>query len=210
MELTHAMVHCSFTGAMQNIKASDILKLHIAPKNILNKKGKIVGVKYKGKKYDNRLSLPVRMFGSVPLFRLSGNGWSKPGYSDVIERSGNLVSLIKYNNNDHVDVWEISNGAKGWNGFTRHICLIGGMADNGIDTEDNFTHSQYVALEAWIKATVRDHSDIKLIGHNQVSKVKACPGFNVPIWGRKIGLELSNLDFHNYGGGTHFKFLTDD
>lgn len=208
-KLTHAMVHCSYTKAIKSITADDILQWHLGPKDLKDSNGKRIGVRYKGKTYKDRMDLPVEKIAGASIFTLRGNGWSKPGYSDVIERSGSLISLIGYDDDDWVESWEITNGASGWNGRTRHVCLIGGKANNGKDTEDNFTNTQYVALEAWVKATVRNHSKIKLIGHNQVNKTKGCPGFNVPVWGRKIGLDKRNLDFHNYAGGTYFKLLSD-
>lgn len=198
------MVHCAFTKAGQKFKAINIIQWQLGPKDVDG------GVIYKGIKYKNRQSLPSDMIGGVPIFKLKGRGWKVPGYADVIERSGSLVGLVGYNSDDHVDSWEITNGALGWNGHTRHICLMGGMAENGKDTEDNFTSAQYTSLEAYIKATIRAHPKIRIIGHNQVTALKDCPGFNVPIWGRKHGISIENVDFHNYGGNTHFRFLTDD
>lgn len=136
-----------------------------------------------------------------------GRGWRKPGYSDLVLLDGTIENLIPYDEDDWVESWEISNGAAGWNGRTRHICYIGGQtpteeAERG--PLDSRSMPQKAALEIYIKATIRNHPEIKVIGHNQVHTTKYCPSFNVPKWLKEIGIRDENIDFNNYSGNAFF------
>lgn len=129
-----------------------------------------------------------------------GRGWSKPGYSDIILLDGKVENLIDYDADDWVESWEISNGASGWNGKTRHICYIGGRAKatDGGEALDTRTPSQLIALETYVKLTLRLQKSLKVIGHNQVHATKYCPSFDVPAWAQSVGVRDENIDFNNY------------
>src|SRR5210317_124976 len=94
-----------------------------------------------------------------------GRGWRKPGYSDIILLDGGVENLIPYDEDDWVESWEISNGARGWNGTTRHICYIGGRqpVEEGKGGLDTRTAPQKMALEIYVKSTLRNHPHIKVI-----------------------------------------------
>ncbi len=114
-----------------------------------------------------------------------GNGWSKPGYNDVIERDGNVVNLIPYNENPIVDPWEIANGVRGINGRARHRCLIG---------RNQFTEAQFAALRNLLIMDVTYHPAIKIGGHGQFDPQKfKCPGFDVQEWLKWQEFPLKNI-----------------
>lgn len=124
-------------------------------------------------------------------WHLEERGWKKPGYSDLILLDGCIVNLIPYDDDDIVDNWEISNGAKGYNGISRHICYIGGTDSNG-KAKDTRTDIQLREMEHYVKYFISKHPNIKIIGHNQISS-KSCPSFNVPKWLRSIGVKKKNI-----------------
>jgi N-acetylmuramoyl-L-alanine amidase len=114
-------------------------------------------------------------------------GWSRVGYSDLIQLDGTLINLIEFDQDNIVDNWEISNGAKGFNGVARHVVYAGG--GNGEDTR---TQPQLEALEAYVKYMVLRHPQIIVIGHNQIS-TKKCPSFDVTYWLRSICIDEKHI-----------------
>lgn len=123
----------------------------------------------------------------IEQWHLKERGWSKVGYSDLIQVSGSLLNLIPFNQDDIVDPWEISNGAKGFNGKSKHVVYAGGY--QGKDTRNEF---QEYALHVYVKYMILRHPNIKVCGHNQLSS-KSCPSFDVPKWLREIGIEEKNI-----------------
>jgi len=109
-----------------------------------------------------------------------GNGWKKVGYSDLILLDGRLESLTPFDTDDDVEGWEITNGAKGFNDVSRHICYVGGL-DNEMKTKDTRTLKQKITLETYVRYMLLRHPGLKVIGHNEISN-KDCPSFDVPEW----------------------------
>jgi len=126
-------------------------------------------------------------------WHIKERGWSRVGYSLLFERSGYMDILIPFDRDDVIESWEISNGARGWNGRTKHMCWAGGA-----NNEDNRTDGQRVAMATVAQILVMQYPDLKLIGHNQVSK-KYCPSFNVPVWAESMGFLPHNIDYKHYG-----------
>jgi N-acetylmuramoyl-L-alanine amidase len=134
----------------------------------------------------------------IRKWHIEGRGWSRVGYSHLFRRSGQMDILIPYDRDDQIDSWEISNGARAWNGFTKHICYAGGVKESdGKTPEDNRTSEQRAAMDCLVKVLIMLYPDIKLIGHNQVAN-KACPSFDVPTWAREIGISEKNIDSKIY------------
>lgn len=123
----------------------------------------------------------------IEKWHIKERGWSRVGYSDMILLNGKLENLIDYNQDDTIDRWEISNGARGYNTVSRHVVYVGG--GKGIDTR---TASQTSTLETYVKFMILRHPSIKVIGHNQLS-TKECPSFNVPSWLESIGISTNNI-----------------
>tara|TARA_R110002033_G_scaffold1964_1_gene14470 strand:+ start:1600 stop:2052 length:453 start_codon:yes stop_codon:yes gene_type:complete len=119
----------------------------------------------------------------IEQWHLVERGWSKVGYADLIHLDGTVENLTPYNEDNQVDPWEITNGARGYNSKSRHVCYVGG--GNEIDTR---TFEQVIALEAYVRETIALHPSIKIIGHNQIS-TKKCPSFDVSNWLKTICIE---------------------
>ncbi len=123
----------------------------------------------------------------IEQWHIKENGWSKVGYSDMIHLDGSLENLVPFNQDALVDNWEITNGAKGYNGIARHVVYVGG--GKGIDTR---TWDQEKTLEAYVKYMVLRHPDILVVGHNQLS-TKKCPSFDVSNWLKSICVSEKNM-----------------
>ncbi len=122
-----------------------------------------------------------------------GRGWSKAGYSDVIYLDGSLHNITPFNQDDIVDPWELTYGARGFNGITRHFVYVGGTEKNNVrKAKDTRTDFQKEALEAYVRYMILRHPDIQVLGHNQVA-AKACPSFDVPIWLCSIGISEKHI-----------------
>lgn len=126
---------------------------------------------------------------------LGGRGWNRPGYSDIIYLDGQLVNIIPYNTDDTVDLWEISNGATGINGISRHCVYVGGMDAENKKPMDTRTEAQRKTLEVLVKYNVLRYPHIQVMGHYQAPNAngKACPSFEVPEWLREIGIDEKNI-----------------
>jgi N-acetylmuramoyl-L-alanine amidase len=134
---------------------------------------------------------------------MGGRGWDRVGYSDMIYLDGTLVNLTPFNQDNSVDPWEITWGAKGMNSRSRHVVYVGGLDYDyatpldeddqpGFMPFDTRTPEQKHALEIYVKYMILRHPDIKVAGHNQFA-MKACPSFNVPYWLRQIGIPEKNI-----------------
>ena len=123
--------------------------------------------------------------------KLGGRGWDRAGYSDIIELNGSIVNVTPYNEDDEVQLHEITWGAVGINAKARHVCYIGGV-DRGMKQKDTRTSEQEVALVKYVLQTIARHPDIKIAGHNQFA-AKACPSFDVPNWCRLIRVPEKNI-----------------
>lgn len=134
----------------------------------------------------------------IEKWHLEERGWSRVGYSALFLLDGKIDILIPFDKDDVIDSWEISNGARGWNGKTRHICYIGGLDDrNNLKSKDTRSFEQLIAMETFVKMHTMLWPSVKLIGHNQVSK-KDCPSFSVPDWCEHIGINKDCIDYNIY------------
>lgn len=130
----------------------------------------------------------VKMHTSPPP---KGRGWKQVGYSDMIHLSGVVSNLVPYNEDDIVQPREITNGALGINGLTRHVVYVGGL-DHDLKPKDTRTNGQLLALRNYVFHVLSAHPNIKILGHNQVA-AKACPSFDVPTWLKAIGVNDLNI-----------------
>lgn len=120
-----------------------------------------------------------------------GRGWKQVGYSDMIMLGGTLVGLVKYNEDENVDAWEITNGAKGINSIARHVVYVGGC-DKNMKPKDTLNVEQSSTLEEYVKRVIKLHPDIKVCGHYHFAP-KACPAFDVEEWLITIGVNKKNI-----------------
>jgi N-acetylmuramoyl-L-alanine amidase len=133
----------------------------------------------------------------IEQWHLIENGWSKVGYRDVIHLDGTLENLIDYNQDNEIDPWEISNGARGFNSKAAHVVYVGGTEkDDVYKSKDTRTYEQHMSLQIYVLFIILRHPHIKVIGHNEVS-IKDCPSFNVGEWLRSICVDEVNIGLLN-------------
>lgn len=108
-----------------------------------------------------------------------GRGWKQVGYSDMIHIDGTIENLVKHNDDENVDSWEITNGATGFNSRSRHIVYVGGVKHG--KAWDTRTEAQKNALVQYVRETIAKHPDIKVVGHYQMNAT-SCPAFDVTGW----------------------------
>lgn len=116
-----------------------------------------------------------------------GRGWKQVGYTDMVHLDGTVERLVENNEDDVVDPWEVTNGAKGHNRAARHIVYVGGVAADGKTPKDTRTPEQRSALEAYVKDFHRRFPRVRIVGHNELA-AKACPSFDVQKWLKEIGI----------------------
>ena len=101
-----------------------------------------------------------------------GFGWNGVGYHRVICRDGRIER-------GRPDYW-IGAHVKGFNEVSLGVCLIG---------RQDFTDSQFAALEAILRDWRYVYPDAEICGHRDFDYTnKTCPNFNVGQWCEKIGL----------------------
>tara|TARA_R100001463_G_scaffold23551_2_gene56407 strand:- start:19560 stop:20219 length:660 start_codon:yes stop_codon:yes gene_type:complete len=129
-------------------------------------------------------------------WHIKRRGWKQVGYSEMIHLDGTIEELVPYNDDDVVDRWEVTNGARGMNFKSRHITYVGGVEArrrNGkYQAKDTRTEAQLKAMEMYVKAHTTLHPNWKIAGHYHFA-AKACPSFDVPEWLESIGIQEKNI-----------------
>lgn len=130
----------------------------------------------------------IRAWHTAPQPR--GRGWRQVGYTDLFHLDGSVERLVANNEDAWVDDWEITNGAAGYNGVSRHIVYAGGCENNkALTPADTRTPQQLEALKRYVLAFHARHPRVKIVGHRDLPGVhKACPSFDVPAWLKSIGI----------------------
>lgn len=135
---------------------------------------------------------------AIVNYHINNKGWSRPGYSDIIELDGKVVNVRKYDDDEKVSDWEFTNGIlTQFNRNARHVCYVGGI---GMDrkAKDTRTDKQIEALTEYVMRTIYAHLNIVIAGHRCFQQ-KACPSFDVAKWLRSIGVAERNVgDFRLY------------
>lgn len=134
----------------------------------------------------------------IEQWHIKERGWKRVGYSDMIHIDGTLENLIEFDQDDTVDSWEISNGARGYNGMSKHVVYVGGAKSTKpswskyYPLKDTRTDKQKETLLTYVRFMILRHPDIKVIGHNEISN-KGCPSFNVGEWLRSVCVDERNI-----------------
>ena len=141
----------------------------------------------------------IRRWHTSPV-SAGGRGWKQVGYTDLIRLDGTVERLVDNNEDANVDPWEVTNGAKGYNGISRHIVYAGGC-DKQNKPKDTRTAAQRQAMERYVKDFHRRFPGVRIIGHRDLSPdlngngkvdpyewTKACPSFEVSDWLKSIGI----------------------
>ena len=112
----------------------------------------------------------------IRRWHVDGNEWNDIGYHYVIDRDGQVARGRALE----------TQGAhtSGHNANSIGICLVGGHGSSVNDPfSANYTDAQDQALRVLInELQVRIPGIKKISGHNDYTKAKACPGFNVGRW----------------------------
>lgn len=135
----------------------------------------------------------------IRQWHLNERGWSRVGYSDIIHLDGNIENMVDYDEDNWISAGEITNGAVGYNGISRHVCCIGGLDEwsnellkNG-DFNDMLTPEQFTALREYVFEFLGNHPDKQIMGHYMVNEHKNCPGFDVVKFLRFIEVPGNNI-----------------
>lgn len=128
----------------------------------------------------------IRHWHTDPVSR-GGKGWKQVGYTDLIHLDGRVERMVDNNEDAEVDPWEVTNGAKGYNSTSRHIVYAGGC-DKQMKPKDTRTEAQRKALTDYVRDFHRRFPTIRIVGHRELDKSKACPSFDVQAWLREIGI----------------------
>lgn len=116
-----------------------------------------------------------------------GRGWKQVGYTDMIHLDGRIERLVDNNEDAQVDSWELTNGAAGYNGVSRHVVYVGGC-DKAMQPKDTRTAAQREALKHYVQDFHRRFPQVRIVGHHDLNSGKACPSFDVSAWLREIGI----------------------
>jgi hypothetical protein len=122
----------------------------------------------------------------------AGRSWKQVGYTDLFHLDGKVERLVKNNEDENVDSWDITNGAAGINADSRLIVYAGGLAEDGKTARDTRTPAQKEALKNYVLDFVKRFPNVKIAGHSQFA-AKACPSFDVPKWCREIGVKEGQI-----------------
>ena len=182
------IIHCTATPAGRELDRNDILKMHIGPAPLGAGR-----VRYKGKTYASRQVLPKEEIGGVPVFKLTGRGWRVPGYRQMINLKGEVVTIVTDNGDGFLDPWEVTNGVAGINNTAIHDVYVGGVDANNVrNARDTRTPAQKEAMKLETLEMIKRFPNILIGGHYHFA-AKACPSFNVEKWLEEIGVPERNI-----------------
>lgn len=117
---------------------------------------------------------------AIAKYHTGNKGWSRPGYSDVIELSGKIAGIRGFDSDNLIGEWEYSFGVRGstlLNRNARHVCYVGGLDQNG-EGADTRTEAQKNILDIYVRYMVARNPKLLVLGHNDC-QIKPCPGYDV-------------------------------
>ena len=117
-------------------------------------------------------------------------GWKSVGYHRIIAEDGEVFQLSPYE--------QMTNGVKGYNSTSIHICYIGGVDRGNVHkAKDSRTEAQKEALICEIENALlylksfQSIEDVQILGHRDISpdknlngkidsweRIKECPSFD--------------------------------
>ena len=129
----------------------------------------------------------IRHWHTDPVSK-GGRGWKQVGYTDMIHLDGSVERLVENNEDAYVDDWEITNGAKGYNGISRHVVYVGGLSKDCKTAKDTRTPAQLRAMKEYVLDFHKRFPQVKIIGHREIAD-KDCPSFDVQERLAQIGIK---------------------
>lgn len=203
-QLKYLVIHTADTPYNREVTPDDITLWHLGAKPNGNGTYTYKSVVYSTEKLRG-LQLTLPSGKKVPVLSTNGRGWSKTGYSDLIQRTGALVNLNKYDWNNVVDPWEVTNGVANMNSVCRHIVLAGGWSQdgtvkNGINpatkkyykASDLYTPEQIKTLVEYIQEQLKHVPNLIVCGHNDLAS-KSCPNFKVHEFLEEHGIKCATI-----------------
>lgn len=111
------------------------------------------------------------------------NGWKTGGYHFYITLDGTIYQFYDLN--------QITNGVKGKNSNSIHVCYEGGVERKTLKALDTRTDSQKSSLNCLLQELRKTYTNAEILGHRDLSPdingngiiekfewVKECPSFN--------------------------------
>lgn len=102
------------------------------------------------------------------------NGWSACGYHYVLPLDGTVEGGRPTN--------RTGAGVRGYNHDSIHICLIGGLNEDGEPSAAEYTRRQWDSLRELCLALLDAYPDSEIMGHYALDPLKVCPCFPVKDW----------------------------
>ncbi len=150
-------------------------------------------------------SFASRDIGAFEIDQLHrARGFDCIGYHLVIRRDGRVESGRALST--------VGAHARGFNTVSVGLCLVGGRADGEeYKAELNFTPKQWLSLAQTLSALLQRYPNAVIVGHNDLSMQKDCPGFNVRRTFAVMLREYPEVLLHSqcnrtYGFGKRRKF----
>lgn len=185
------VIHCSDTPPAMVVSKEILSEWHKSPRD--DPDGTVT---YLEKNYPNRAALPNDFFNGKSIKSLSGRGWSRLGYRDIIHREGVIENITPFVDDDIITNDEVTWGAVGVNLKSVHVCMEGGrLAYPYIQPPLKgaevilFTEVQLEVLLNYVLVECANHPQIRVAGHSQLTNQKNCPNFDVTEWLKKINRE---------------------
>lgn len=126
---------------------------------------------------------------------LGGLGLNRPRIDDLISLEGELINIIPESSPNEVDLWGISEGAKGLSGIAKYVAFAGGRTKDDGKEWDTRTKEQKETLEVYVQYHLLRNPDLIVMGLNQVPAIDGveAPNFNVPRWLESLGVSEKNI-----------------
>lgn len=122
---------------------------------------------------------PSQRTRDIQNYWRNSRGWTRPGYHIIINADGTTETLAPFS--------EITNGVKGHNANSIHICYKGGVVAG--KSVDNRTPQQKATMERLVRELKLKFPSARILGHRDFPGVKkACPSFDVSSWLKEIGI----------------------
>jgi N-acetylmuramoyl-L-alanine amidase len=101
-------------------------------------------------------------------------GFRDVGYHYFIKRDGTRQTGRSIN--------EIGAHVIGHNHHSVGLCMAGGVADESLAPQDNFTKEQWTTLYLTLKELHEEFPKAVIVGHRDLDAGKACPSFDVSAY----------------------------
>lgn len=112
-----------------------------------------------------------------------GRGWKTIAYHRVVQRGGKVEYSLALES--------IGNGVSDNNSNAVHICMVGGLNNDTLKPENNYTPAQWRALkEIVLPPLLKMFPGAVIMGHRNFrgeKNNKACPCFNAIAWAKANG-----------------------